>query len=183
MSEGRIVSLAAKIDDLPTHRWKTPLQQGVQFLKRHRDVMFEKNSEVKPISVILTTLAGRAYKGESDIYETLKGILSRMEGFIQPFSPRIANPVNPKEDFADKWNTRKGRELGLERNFRLWVRQAKSDLELLGQTNADRLIEQAHDKFKVGLPLNDIRRFPGIETESNRPKMVNITTSAKPWRR
>jgi hypothetical protein len=35
---------------------KTPLQQAVQILKRHRDMMFADDPEHKPISVIITTL-------------------------------------------------------------------------------------------------------------------------------
>ena len=34
---------AGKIDDLPARQWKSPLQQAVQILKRHRDVMFAQN--------------------------------------------------------------------------------------------------------------------------------------------
>jgi len=54
---------AATIDELPTYRWKTPLQQVVKILKRHRDVMFLDAPDKKPMSIIITTLAGRSIPG------------------------------------------------------------------------------------------------------------------------
>jgi hypothetical protein len=42
----------ATIDELPTFRWKTPLQRCVQILKRHRDIRFANQPESKPISII-----------------------------------------------------------------------------------------------------------------------------------
>ena len=41
---------------------KTPLQRIVQILKRHAEVMFEDNIEFKPTSIIITTLAAKAYR-------------------------------------------------------------------------------------------------------------------------
>ena len=90
-----IMEKVASVDELPVYRWKTPLQRAVQILKRHRDIMFNKMPECKPISSIITTLAGRAYKGESDIYSSLHTILSAMGSFVFPYTPRVPNPVNP----------------------------------------------------------------------------------------
>lgn len=42
------------------------LQRIVQILKRHRDIMFN-GDEDKPISIIITTLASRAYRGETNL--------------------------------------------------------------------------------------------------------------------
>ncbi len=52
---------------VPTYALKTPLQESVQILKRHRDFMFIKRPDLKPISMIITTLAARAYQGESNL--------------------------------------------------------------------------------------------------------------------
>jgi hypothetical protein len=38
----------------------------------HRDRMFENDPDGKPISVIITTLAARAYGGETDVYSALR---------------------------------------------------------------------------------------------------------------
>ena len=99
-----IQALAAKVDDLPVYRWKSPLQRCVQLLKRHRDIMFADDSDGKPASIIITTLAARAYQGEVDIADALNTILSRMGGLVNAAAPRVPNPVNPAEDFGDRWS-------------------------------------------------------------------------------
>jgi len=94
---------AVKIDDLPAYRWKSPLQRCVQILKRHRDIEFANDPDGKPASVIITTLAARAYQGEAEIADALNTILSTMGTLVSPTTPRVPNPVNPAEDFTDRW--------------------------------------------------------------------------------
>ena len=55
----------ARVEDVPEYQVKTPLQQGIQILKRHRDIMFVEDPDDKPISIIITTLAAHAYNNES----------------------------------------------------------------------------------------------------------------------
>ena len=58
------------------------MQRIVQILKRHRDVMF-KDDKDKPISIIITTLAANAYKGEDSLLEGLVNVISCMEPTIK----------------------------------------------------------------------------------------------------
>ena len=105
---------------------KTILQRIVQILKRHRDIMF-KDDEDKPISIIITTLAATAYRGESSLLEGLVNIISSMESCItkdQNGNYYVGNPVNPKENFADKWPSHPKRK----ENFFKWLRQVKTDM-------------------------------------------------------
>ena len=88
--------------------------------------MFEGNEDSKPISVIITTLAARAYRGESDLVSALSNILGSMDKYIQPKVPFVPNPVNPAEDFADKWYSEKHARLKLKENFHRWLFQAKA---------------------------------------------------------
>ena len=86
---------------------KTVLQRIVQILKRHRDIMF-KDDEDKPISIIITTLAAKAYKGEDSLLEGLVSVISSMEKHLtndQYGNYEVRNPANPEENFADKWST------------------------------------------------------------------------------
>ena len=109
---------------------KTTLQRVVQLLKRHRDIMFRNDTEDKPISIIITTLAARAYKGEADIYDALVNVISSMESYIERDSDGnyvISNPVNEEENFADKWPTHPKRK----ENFFKWLAQLKTDLRSL----------------------------------------------------
>lgn len=99
-------SMFASIEDVPDWRVKTPLQRCVQILKRHRDIYFDKHPDVKPVSIILTTLAALAYENEEDIFDALTGIAERMPSFIiyKNGKWRVDNPVADGENFADKWN-------------------------------------------------------------------------------
>src|SRR5260370_41751570 len=90
--------LYASVEAVPLYALKTPLQRAIQFLKRHRDVMFREAVELKPVSIIITTVAALSYEGEDELYETLRGVLERIPEHVQQSSPRIANPVNPAED-------------------------------------------------------------------------------------
>jgi hypothetical protein len=145
----------SKVDDLPAYRWKTPLQRCIQILKRHRDIVFEKNPNDKPISVIITTLAARAYNGEIDLESAMNTILSNMDSFVNPTAPRVPNPVNPKEDFADKWPN----DPNLEDNFRIWLDKAKKDFNVLRQdVDIKTLTEIVLQKFGVSLDESKLRK-------------------------
>jgi hypothetical protein len=117
MEERALSAMVAKVDDLPTRKWKSPLQQAVQIIKRHRDVMFIDDPDGMPISIILTTLTASAYGGETDVASALDRILKHMASCVRTTIPRVPNPVNPAEDFADKWRDPRYRHLNLERNF------------------------------------------------------------------
>jgi len=94
----------ASVDEIQDYQVRTPLQRAVQILKRHRDVRYNGDDD-KPISIIITTLAAHAYNNEADLYEAIANIVSGMRTYIEPRNGVwwIANPVNPLENFADKW--------------------------------------------------------------------------------
>jgi hypothetical protein len=112
----------ATVDEIPTYEWKTPLQRSIQILKRHRDVMFMEAPEWKPLSMVITTLAAHAYGGESDLSLALFNIVEGMPTYIRSARPRVPNPVNPAEDFADRWAT----DPRYEQHFRLWHGQLQA---------------------------------------------------------
>jgi hypothetical protein len=145
---------AAKVDKLPAFRWKTPLQRCVQILKRHRDMMFAKAPDGKPASIILTTLAARAYQGERDITDALAAILSTMGTLVRPNAPRVPNPVNPAEDFADRWAANPA----LEVNFWNWLRRANEDFNAIRtERKPDLIIRAARDKFGASLNETELK--------------------------
>jgi hypothetical protein len=143
---------AAQVDDLPAYRWKSPLQRCVQLLKRHRDIKFEKDPEGQPASIIITTLAARAYQGEADIGEALNRILSTMGSLVNRTSPRVPNPVNPAEDFADRWNNPASSKLKLEEKFWGWLHDAQIDFGAVEkERNATLIMNTARAKFGAAL--------------------------------
>jgi len=175
----------ANVADIPSHTRKTPLQQLVQLLKRHRDVMYSQtgmNTDLQPISIIITTLAAQAYRGEANLIDAVRTIPLRMEQAINSTEPRVPNPVNPKEDFADKWKS----EPLLERAFRNWLAQVKRDLDCL--TNLEQQVywkETVKDGFKITLS-DEITSKISQRTSSKAAVAGAATTvispdSPKPW--
>lgn len=111
---------------VPTYKVRTPLQKVIQLLKRHRDIVFQDNSDDAPISIIITTLAAKAYTGETNVYEALCNIVEKMPRYIENRSGMvwIANPVLPQENFADKWNVDPGKQTA----FEYWIKRVKKEL-------------------------------------------------------
>lgn len=95
----------AEVHEVPEYEARTPLQRVVQILKRQRDVMFGDDPN-KPISIIITTLAAKAYDNESDLEFAFRNIARGMRAHVQNDGGKyvILNPVNPLENFADRWD-------------------------------------------------------------------------------
>ena len=77
----RVLAEAAKasVEDIPEYRVRTPLQGAIILLKNHRDRRCDAEPCDRPISIILTTLAARAYKSEATIGQALATILDTMD--------------------------------------------------------------------------------------------------------
>lgn len=119
-----------EIDKVPLYKIKTPLQRAIQLLKRHRDIMYDRLPENRkknaPISIIITTLAAHAYNNESNLYEALNNIISKMENYIEKDGDtyKIINPVMSEENFADKWNT----DPAKAKEFFSWLQSIKTEM-------------------------------------------------------
>lgn len=137
----------AKVGSVPAYKEeKSPLQRVVQILKRHRDIMF-KGDEHKPISIIITTLAARAYNKETNVFDALVNVVNGMEKYIERESPTgqyiVRNPVNKDENFADKWVDTPQKQL----NFFNWLKQVKQDLEqIIEKKDGLQLIAESMNK-------------------------------------
>ena len=126
----RTINLKEAIAPVPKYyETKAPLQRVVQLMKRHRDIMFDGNEDDKPISIIITTLAARAYDDTTDLLTALYQAAHNMTKYIEgsPGHRFIINPVNPSENFADKWKP----ENKYEENFYKWVNKLQADIERL----------------------------------------------------
>ena len=174
----------AQVDEIPVYMRKTPLQKVIQLLKRHRDQMFKDDSDIKPPSIIITTLAARAYRGEYDLESTLSAVLQSMDDFINSKIPRVPNPVDPEEDFADRWAMPEYRHLRLEKNFRNWLAQARDDFSfLISSDNAHSISDQLQRKFSLRLDTDRLVKNLGIASVSVAPSVHTISEPPpKPWR-
>ncbi len=122
----------AGVEPVRTFTRHAPLQRAVQLLKRYRDVLFRDDDEHAPISVIITTLAAQAYEGEEALVDTLFGVLNRMSRFIriQGDEVVIPNPIQPNENFADRWHG----DVRKAKAFVKWLESAKRlEAELLAE--------------------------------------------------
>lgn len=122
------------VEEIPNQTYKLPLQKAIMILKRHRDMMFKDNGEHKPISIIITTLSARAYRGTESLKDTLDTIINGMQNEITCDTNKnceVLNPINPSENFADKWI----KEPIKKENFFRWIEQLRKDYQLLVDTS------------------------------------------------
>ncbi|MBW1655916.1 nucleotidyltransferase [Flavobacterium quisquiliarum] len=172
---------------------KEPLLRIIQILKRHRDIMFG-GDEHKPISVIITTLAAKAYQKEANIIQGLVNILETMQLHMRRiYSEKhgreiwyIENPVNAEENFGDKWPG----EPEKEDKFFEWLEKAKSDFRALTEMDPS----QAYRLLKNILgtrPVNEAVRNLGYDeliTENLKPanyspQLLSVSHREQPrWR-
>lgn len=188
MNRGISQLLVEKADDIPVFKRKTPLQRVVQLLKRHRDKMFENNSDSKPISIIITTLAAHSYQGEQHVSSALINILDRMSNKINNSAPRVPNPVDPREDFADKWYDPKYRHLDLEKHFNLWLGQARQDFQrILSESDFEMVSLLNENKLGIKVDrqalINKAAKLGITETQYNPPEHTITKQPPKPWKK
>ena len=166
----KAIILESRIEPVPTFiKNKLPLQRVVQILKRHRDVLFKGDDE-KPISIIITTLAAKAYQKETNLLNALITIVNSMESLIEDRYDSnlgrtlkwVANPVNDEENFADKWILEKSKQ----RKFYRWLENLKDDLnQALRKGDIQTFIQYLRPKFgerlvteasnKLGISVNE----------------------------
>lgn len=161
---------------------KSTLQNAVKLLKRHRDVHCT-DDDLKPISIIITTLAAKAYNHSTDLIEAVLTILDRMPSMINEYRPYVPNPVNPSEDFADKW----AKKPALRKAFEDWVEQATLDLcNLKRCKNANELEQQLQKCFgiKTADELADsILPKEPVDSSSKTYSVptIAVTPTVRPW--
>jgi len=129
------------VADVPEWKIKTTLQRTVQALKRHRDRFFADAQQDRPASIILTTLAAMGYRGGGTLYEVLVDVTAKMPSMVERRNgvSWVANPVQPEENFADRWRAYPHREA----RFFEWVEQASSDFSGYGaERGVDRVLEK-----------------------------------------
>jgi Second Messenger Oligonucleotide or Dinucleotide Synthetase domain len=140
------------VAEVPEWQVKTTLQRAVQTLKRHRDIHFQGNPKERPASIIITTLAARAYRGGGNLYEVVADIARRMPTLVERRNGVwwVPNPVHAEENFADRWRMHPERA----RRFFDWMEQVNTDLaDLTAGRGFDRVI----DKLAVSLGESPVR--------------------------
>lgn len=118
------------VEKVKTKKDKTVLQKTIQLLKRHRDIKYidktEKELDNKPISIIITTILTKLYEPSDDILSLINKFSNN---YKQCFKIKdgyyvLENPVDTKENFADKWVEYPERK----KAFMDWAESVKVDL-------------------------------------------------------
>lgn len=152
------------IERVPNYQQKSVLQKTIQILKRHRDVMFKDDDANAPISIIITTLVARLYSGETSIIDFLENVVKKMCSTIENRNGTywVANPVNEKENFADKWVKEPIKKV----KFYEWAEQISNDYQrLLAVKSKVELLNCLYDMFDqkvVDLANNHLGGFDKI---------------------
>jgi hypothetical protein len=138
-------------------RLKGILRRAVQLVKRHRDIHFQKlDLDLRPISIILTTLAAKSYarcvaasEYESEL-DVLNDVVRLMPMFIEERVVQgrkqwfVWNETTAGENFAEKWN----KAPRLAEAFFEWHARASADMsELIGIVGLDRLTKNLRESF------------------------------------
>ncbi len=92
------------VEEVPRWEVRTVLQRAVQFARRNRDLDYIDEPDLKPASILLTTVAGLSYGGERSISEALQAVAA---GLSEPNIVEwrggelwVSNPTNPEENLA-----------------------------------------------------------------------------------
>ena len=195
----RAMEIHAEVEEIEDFDVRTPLQRLIQILKRHRDVRFN-DDEDKPISIIITTLAAQAYNNESDLAEAVLDVTPRMRDYIEKRDSAwwVPNPVNPEENFADKWNEKPRKA----RLFFEWLATLEQEYkELLTDHGFAKIRDYLRDAFgkrdaeAVMAKHSDQRPFrvsatavapavlvPRKSEQPTTPKIELPSRPSKPWR-
>lgn len=154
------VKMSVDVETVPYYKVKTPLQRIVQILKRHAEVTFEDDMEHKPSSVIITTLAAKAYASIEianmvDFIEVLQKVIAVMENQIDYVDGNscVLNPVDREENLSVKW----GQDESYFLEFTNWLGKLKFDFSVITKIgNRDEqfgLIKRSLQKCSTGFEL------------------------------
>lgn len=124
---------------------KPVLKRATQLTKRRRDIAFAGRPDEAPRSIVLTTLFGHAYRGETSVAEALISILGTIELDIARAWPNrivVANPTNPSERFCEKFTT------SSYNAFVQFIRETHAEMRALVQLHGlDRITARLGDLF------------------------------------
>jgi hypothetical protein len=145
--------------------------------------MFADDPAAGPISMIITNLAAHAYEGETDLAVALTNIVDRMPRFVRPTRPRVPNPADSAEDYADRWAI----SPALEENFWRWLTQVRADVAKLSPSiGTKRLGPEVQAAFRVELTKDQLRTFGApaqavAATFAAAAPVVHIPSAPRPW--
>jgi len=194
----------ASIEQVPEQILRSSLQRVIQLLKRHRDCKFDNqaNEDDKPISMIITILTARIAEQKkmykSTVYELLNTVIHELSSLafllsedyeVQAKHLRtsiflrnkdgwlIPNPVNPYENFADRWAENNNAKA---KAFFQWVDCLKLDL-LFNQKSSGEHFDSLQTSFGAAVVSGVYRELNLLPKPA--PTIIKRTdNTSKPYR-
>lgn len=167
----------AEVEAPEEYKEYTILQEVVQLLKYHRNKMFEKRDDkLKPISMIVTILAAKAYTGQDDLSDALVSVVNGLREQIEydlNENPHIFNPTNNSEDFTDKWQDHPERKDA----FFEWLRSVESDLGTTNQTEIMQWHERLSNIYGANRVQNAFEALGERQSEVQRQGRVSLNSN------
>ena len=122
-------AFAASVGTVPNWTVRSTLQRLVQVLKWHCYLAFADDVDNRPPSILVTTLAAHAYRGQDNLGTALLDVVQDMPSHIDTSNGKweVLNPAHEKENFTDKWNEPDTAHRRLA--FRCWLDNVQRDLE------------------------------------------------------
>jgi hypothetical protein len=193
----KYADIYASVEDVPDFVIRTPLQRAIQLFKRHRDIFFAGHPQEKdkPISMIITTIAAKAYEinPAGTLYETVAHIVNTLRqsnygGLIKKDAEGwyIPNPVNSEENFADKWHDNEDRKAKV---FFMWLDRLERDVNQLikhqDTKKAELILTSLFGERVANESLTVFKNTFGdiAEVVTSRPHVVIKENAPAPWRR
>ena len=165
LTEDYAIRNKLEIVDVPEYKIKTTLQISIEILKRYRDIKFQEMPDIKPISIILTTLMAKIYTGKENVYELIEKFSKEYPMYLEKDANGdilIKNPVNESENFADKWPKYPERKVA----FFQFMNELKEDLVVNSILLEGNMREQA-DTYKKLFGENMVNRvYENIANET-----------------
>lgn len=164
---------SVEVEAIPEEEVKTVLHLAVQLLKRHRDLC---GIEHQPASIIITTLAALAFEHETNLFVAVREALRRFRVLIQKRNGVwwLANPVDPAENFLDRWREKPQLAAG----FFAWLDAAERDFDALAlATGIDVLNKSMSDAFGEDVATQTTRRLGEKRRKQREEGRLRITSS------
>lgn len=160
LKEAFLAKRGVDVDAVPDWTRKTTLQLAVQTLKRHRDIYFTGRLDERPSSIVITTLAARAYQPGDNLFEVLEHIANSLTDHIEVINGQyvVANPVMPEENFADCWANEPRRAAAMFE----WAEAVSRDIKAISsRSGIDNVLKG------IGMVLGENAALAGARTLSN----------------
>jgi hypothetical protein len=145
------------VEDVPRWEVRMTLQRMVQVVKVHRNHYFAADDPHRPPSILITTLAARAYRGERQLVEGVMNAASRMPDLVERDGDGyvVLNPVQDRENFADMWTPTAAAQ------FFEWMSDLQATLAeaLSTRSGVQAAVAILEQKFGVGPVQKSASRF------------------------